>query len=116
MSRISQKELAVMVSEALRQEMGSGRNAAKHVMDWTGVCDRAARNWLAGTGGMSGAHLIMLARHSDAVWEIIIRTANRPEAVAGVDLHAVEVILSRALGSIEQLRRQAGRGHSARDT
>ncbi len=106
---ISQRELAALIGAALKEDLGLGRNAAKRIMGWTGVCDRAARNWLGGSGGVSGANLIMLARHSDAVWEIITRTANRPESAAGFDLHAAEVALSRALGSIEQLRRKAAR-------
>ena len=114
-SRLSQRDLALTISDALKEEMGTGRAAAKSVMDWTGVCDRAARNWLSGSGGISGANLLMLARHSDAIWQIVILAAHRPEAVAGVDLHAVEVILSRALGSIEQLRRKSARVQPARD-
>lgn len=104
---ISQRELAALIGVALKEDLGFGRSAAKRIMGWTGVCDRAARNWLSGAGGVSGANLIMLARHSDAVWEIITRAANRPESAAGFDLHAAEVALSRALGSIEQLRRKA---------
>lgn len=104
---ISQRELAALIGVALKEDLGLGRSAAKRIMGWTGVCDRAARNWLSGAGGVSGANLIMLARHSDAVWEIITRAANRPESAAGLDLHAAEVALSRSLGSIARLRRKA---------
>lgn len=99
--------LVEALGSTLRSELGGSRRATKTVMGWTGVCDRAARHWIDGSGGVSGFHLLQLARQSDAVWRLVIELSLREEAVLGFDIHAVEVALSRALGSIEMLKRQA---------
>lgn len=105
--RLSSQDLAEQVGLALRTELGASRRATKTVMEWAGVCDRAARTWIQGEGGLSGAHLLLLARQSDAVWLVIMNLVARPEAALGFDVHGVEVALARALGSIEALKRQA---------
>lgn len=104
---ISGPILAEIVGAALRSELGASRRATKTVMGWTGVCDRAARLWINGSGGVSGAHLVQLARQSDAVWRALMQQCLREEAILGFDIHAVEVALARAMGSIEMLKRQA---------
>lgn len=100
-------KLVELLGSALRSELGESRRATKTVMGWTGVCDRAARHWINGSGGVSGVHLIQLARQSDEVWRMILQLSTRGEAALGFDIHAVEVALSRALGNIEVLKRQA---------
>lgn len=104
---LSSRDLAEQVGLALRAELGASRRATKTVMAWAGVCDRAARTWIHGEGGLSGAHLLMLARQSEAVWLVVMDLVARPEAALGFDVHGVEVALARALGSIEALKRQA---------
>jgi len=79
-------------------------------MRWTGASDRTARNWMNGVVGPSGSHLICLARHSDAVLEAILDMSGRAELMLTADLHAVEVALAKATGSMERLRRQRVRG------
>lgn len=105
--RLDGPVLVELLGDALRSELGSSRRATKTVMAWTGVCDRAARNWIGGTGGVTGVHLLQMARHSDTVWHMMLELVAREEAVLGFDIHGVEVALSRALGSIEALKRQA---------
>ena len=75
-------------------------------MLWTGVCDRAARTWIHGGGGMSGLHLIQLMRHSDPVWSLVLELSAREEAAVSFEVHAVEVALAKATGAIEVLKRQ----------
>jgi hypothetical protein len=94
------------VAAALKSELGTSRQAAKTIMAWTGVCDKAARIWISGEGGLSGFHLLQLARHSDAMWKAILEMAAREEAALGFDIHAAEVVLRQALDSIEMLKRQ----------
>lgn len=99
--------LSERVGLALRSELGTSRQATKTVMAWTGVCDKAARLWISGNGGVSGANLLLLASRSDAIWRTVLELAIRNEAAVGFEIHAVEVALSRALGSIELIKRQA---------
>jgi NADP-dependent 3-hydroxy acid dehydrogenase YdfG len=51
-------------------------------MRWTGASERTAKHWLSGLHGPSGAHLIVLARHSDHVMQTIIRLAGREGTTA----------------------------------
>ena len=51
-------------------------------MRWTGASERTVKNWLAAKSGPSGEHLVALIRHSDAVFEALMRLAGRDQAVA----------------------------------
>ena len=104
--QLTNAQFAEQVGIALRSQLGTSRQATKTVMAWTGVCDRAARTWISGGGGVSGLHLVHLARHSDVVWRLIVALASREEEAIGFEVHAVEVALSKALGAIETLKRQ----------
>src|SRR5262249_61825552 len=70
-------DYAASIATALRGELGDSHQAIKTVMRWTGATDRTAKNWVTGIRGPTGEHLISLARHSDAVFEVIIRAAGR---------------------------------------
>jgi hypothetical protein len=94
------------VGIALRTQLGGSRQATKTVMAWAGVCDRAARTWIHGGGGMSGLHLVQLARHSDPVWRLLLELSDREESALSFEVHAVEVALSKAMGAMEVLKRQ----------
>ena len=94
------------IREALRGELGTTRTATKTIMRWTGACDRTARNWMSGTGGPSGYHLLCLARESDAVLEVILAMTGRAELTLSADMHAVEVALAKATGALQVLKRQ----------
>lgn len=63
---------AKMVSAALRNDLGKTHRANKTVMRWTGARERTVRNWLAGTKGPSGEHLVTLLRHSQSVREVVL--------------------------------------------
>jgi hypothetical protein len=49
-------------------------------MRWTGAGERSAKNWLGGTRGPTGEHLLSLIRHSDEVLNAVLRLTGR-EAV-----------------------------------
>jgi hypothetical protein len=68
-------ELAI--STALRSELGGSHQAIKTLMRWTGVSERTAKSWLAGSAGPSGAHLIALMSASELVFEVVLRLAGR---------------------------------------
>lgn len=104
--QLTPAQLAEHIGTALRSELGTSRRATKTVMSWSGACDRAARTWINGGGGVSGVHLLHLARQSDAVWRMVLDLSARHEAALGFEVHAAEVALSKALGAIEVLKRQ----------
>lgn len=51
--------------------------AIKTVMRWTGSNERTVKNWIAGTNGPSGEHLVILARHSRAVMTAFEQLSGR---------------------------------------
>ena len=92
-----------MVSAALRKDLGETHRATKTVMRWTGASERTVRNWLAGTKGPSGEHLVTLIRQSEAVLEAILDHAGRERSVATGRLIAAREGLCDLLGCIDLL-------------
>jgi hypothetical protein len=74
------------IAVALRQELGGTHRAVKTTMRWTGVSERTAKNWIAGSHGPSGEHLISLMRHSDEVLIGLLTLAGRGEAIVALRL------------------------------
>ncbi len=108
-AKFSERDYASQIRQALRDELGGSRVAAKAIMRWTGASNRSARNWLNGAASPSGYHLLCLARESDAVLGAILSLSGRPELALSVDIRAVEIALARASGAIAVLRRQQAR-------
>jgi len=75
--RARKAEYALAIGTALRGELRQMPNAIKTVMRWTGANERTVKNWIAGTHGPSGEHLIVLAHHSSEVMAIFHRLAGR---------------------------------------
>lgn len=96
-------EYAVVISAALREELGDGHRAAKTVMRWTGASERSAKSWLSGKMGPSGPHLILLARESDAVTRAILSLANRKHLEARVQVHTARNILAATVQLLDGL-------------
>jgi hypothetical protein len=103
---ITEQDYACLIRQALRDELGGSRAAAKSIMRWTGASNRTARNWLNGAASPSGYHLVCLARESNAVLAAMLSLSGRPELALSADIHAVEVALARAARAIAILRRQ----------
>lgn len=105
-SRLNEVEYLNEIRAALRKELGGKGGAVKTIMSWTGASDRTARNWMTGAGGPNGYHLVCLARHSNAVLSAMLVMSGRTELALSADVHAVEVALAKAMGSLEVLKRQ----------
>lgn len=105
-AKLTEAQYVAAVCQALRNELGTSRNAAKQIQRWTNVTDRTARNWINGLIGPSGHHLMCLASKSEAVLGAIVSMTARPELVLAADLHAVEVAIAKASGALEILKRQ----------
>nr|AWL93050.1 hypothetical protein CIT37_13180 [Bradyrhizobium ottawaense] len=69
---------ASLIADILRSELGNSHQAQKTLMRWTGANERTAKNWLSGSNGPSGEHLLQLMRNSDRVFEFVLRLSRRP--------------------------------------
>jgi hypothetical protein len=105
-ARPSERVYLAEIFQALHAELDGTGGVTKTIMRWTGASDRTARNWMSGAAGPSGYHLICLARESDAILAAMLTLSGRPELALATDVHAVEVALAKAMGSIEVLKRQ----------
>jgi hypothetical protein len=105
-SILTESEYIKQISMALREQLGTTRAAAKTIQKWTGASDHTARNWINGITGPTGHHLAVLALHSDATLAAFLKMSGRQELLLALDLHAAEVALVKAIGSLEVLKRQ----------
>jgi hypothetical protein len=92
-----------VIASALRSELGSTHQAVKTVMGWTGACERTAKNWLAGTRGPAGEHLIFLLRNSDAVLDEVLRLSERQASSRLLDLFQARATLREMLQKFDEL-------------
>lgn len=93
---------AVAVSNALQQQLGNTRRAIKTITSWTGASDRAAKNWLSGASGPRGEHLVVLAHHSDEVFEAVLLLTGRRHLIASVKLSEVRDRLVDTLAILQR--------------
>lgn len=96
-------EFAQVIASALKVEFGSAHNGAKKIMQWTGVSQRTAKNWLSAANAPSGAHLIMLARESNAVLKAMMLMAERPEMSLGASLLSLRRLLTETMAALDQM-------------
>lgn len=68
---------ATLIADVLRCELGHSHQALKTLMKWTGANERTAKNWLSGSNGPSGEHLLLLVRNSDSVFECVLKLTDR---------------------------------------
>ncbi len=70
---------ALVIADALRRDFGAVPARVKHIARLTGANPRTVKNWLQAQNGPSGAGLVVLMRHSDAVTEAVLQLADRHE-------------------------------------
>ena len=99
------------IANALRTELGPAYRATKTVMRWSGATDRCVKNWLSGSCGPSGRHLLMLARHSDAVLACMLRMAGRESVLDSSQLRPLREALSAAVDAIVVAEQNGGTRH-----
>src|ERR1700739_2131433 len=73
---------ATLIADILKSELGSSHQAHKTLMRWTGANERTAKNWLSGSNGPSGEHLLKLMRNSDRVFECVLSLSCRPAVLS----------------------------------
>lgn len=103
-SQIAERpRLAIEIGKALRAELGGTHQTVKTIMRWTCASERTIKNWLDGSHGPSGEHLIEVIRHSDAVYFLVLRLAGREHALAMVRVAELRARLAAALAEIDRL-------------
>lgn len=68
---------ASVIVDALRKDFGASPAKVKHIARLTGSNARTVQNWLYARNGPSGAGLVILMRHSDAVTSAVLSLADR---------------------------------------
>ena len=90
------------IAAALQTELGDSHRAIKTVMRWTGASERTVKNWLAGTKGPRGEHLLGLIRHSNLVLEVVLQLTSREQVIVGNALLDARNALVETLTKIDQ--------------
>lgn len=98
---VSQVEYREAISTALSYELGGAGRAAKVTTKWAGVTERTAKNWILGSCGPSGEHLLELMRHSDVVFAVVLGLAGRNEAIATMRMERVRHELQSVLEDLD---------------
>jgi hypothetical protein len=97
-----EQDFNLMVAAALRNELGESRRSIKTVMNWTGTSERTAKNWLSGSCGPTGHHLVELAKHSDEVFDLFLVMSGRRPMITSMSLVRLRAHLA---ATVERLDR-----------
>lgn len=97
----TRQEYASGLALALRGELGSTHQAVKTLMKWTSANERTAKNWLKGSYGPRGEHLVRLIRHSDAALASFLGMAERDSVVIHSMLPTLRIDLMHAVDAID---------------
>jgi hypothetical protein len=91
------------VAYALKCQLGTTHQAVKTVMRWTGAGERTVKNWLAGSSGPSGTHLIRIIQNSDETLAALLILAGREEMLAATRILEMRNKLAEAVEQVDQL-------------
>lgn len=95
------------IRAALRSELGPTHQANKRIRQWTGAGERTIKNWLNGSSGPRGEHLLLLACHSENVFEAILTLTERDHAISGMKLRKICDEMTRSLRNFKDLMEDA---------
>lgn len=102
-SFLDTKQYADQIAKALRAELGTTHQATKTLMRWTNAKERTVKNWLAGTSGPRGEHLVALVKHSDLALSAFLDMADRPHAAMASELPVLRQKLMAAIVGIDAI-------------
>ncbi|WP_211095507.1 XRE family transcriptional regulator [Yoonia sediminilitoris] len=108
--KVDRLEYQMAIAAALKRELGGAHRAIKTVMRWTGVSERTAKNWIAGSHGPSGEHLVELMRNSDEVLAAVLSLAGQSDLKIGAELHETRETLLQVLKVLDALLGISGVG------
>lgn len=100
-SFLAQKKYATEISRALQMELGETHQATKTLMRWTNADERTVKNWMAGSNGPRGEHLVALVKHSDFALAAFLGMAERPHALTASELPQLKQRLLSAIDGID---------------
>lgn len=86
-----------IVAGALRRELGGSHRAVKTLIKWTGASPRTAKNWLSGSSGPSGEHLMLLLSFSDEVFSAVLARVNRHRSLTADRIAGARLLLADAI-------------------
>ncbi len=91
------------ISLALRAEYGDTHGAVKIVARLTGANLRSVRNWLEGKNAPNGRSLVALCRHSDRVFETVLRLSGRERLLKAKKLIDARQKLREIVSLLDQM-------------
>ncbi|MEB0222988.1 hypothetical protein [Pseudomonas sp. 10S4] len=100
-SFLTQKKYAAEIARALQMELGETHQATKTLMRWTNADERTVKNWMAGSNGPRGEHLVALVKHSDFALAALLGMAERPQALTASELPLLRQNLQMAIDRID---------------
>jgi len=100
-SFLAQKQYAAGMARALHMELGGTHQATKTLMRWTNANERTVKNWMAGSNGPRGEHLVALVKHSDLALAAFLGMAGRPLALTASELPLLRQKLQMAIEGID---------------
>ena len=101
-------DYVLVVATELRRELGGTHRAVKTITKWTGANERTVKNWLAGSYGPNGEHLIHLLRHSDLVFDAVLHLAGRGKTINSKELVTLRNAMVEAVKQIDLLTGESG--------
>ncbi|WP_448105981.1 hypothetical protein [Pseudomonas azerbaijanoccidentalis] len=100
-SFLAPEQYAAEIAKALHKELGETHQATKTLMRWTNANERTVKNWLAGSNGPRGDHLVALVKHSDLALAAFLGMAGRPHALTASELPSLRQKLQMVLERID---------------
>lgn len=100
-SFLAQQQYAVGIAMALHTELGGTHQATKTLMRWTNANEKTVKNWMAGSSGPSGKHLVALVKHSDLALAAFLGMAGRPQALTASELPLLRQKLQTVIEGID---------------
>ncbi|NEW97164.1 DeoR family transcriptional regulator [Rhodopseudomonas sp. BR0G17] len=83
------RRYAEIISLALKTELDDSRRTIKTVRRWTKASERSVKNWLSGSCGPDGDHLIALLVHSETVLQMLLIASRRLDIVEMLVMRSV---------------------------
>ena len=101
--RVGRLEYQMAIAAALKRELGGSHTVIKVLMRWTGVSERTAKNWIAGTHGPAGEHLIWLMCHSQEVLAAVLALSGREAYGIVIELVTLRSALARMASTVDEV-------------